>query len=804
MHRLLLALYWPALLLMTHWPKLDVDATGTGKSYGDIGVDKLLHAASFGLLTALLIGAKPFCRSASLLKQIVVGCAIATLYAYLDESTQFLVERTTSVTDMSANLMGITLIVLALGFRREPALDEHGRAWSARLVGIIWAPLMALMLLMPGFGIDVTLPLPMGPSTGAMFELRADWAAHLIGGLGLTWLLAAGRVGGVGHPWRSRILAIALGLLTAPALETLQRAVGRGFEWGDMLSHEAGVLLACLLGGAGLLVARYRPRRVHDDAHHHGRFVGHALVFSGLTLVSRFTGLVRDSYMASVFGLGGVSDAFSMGFLAPNLFRRLFGEGALTAAFIPIYAELMRRERELATRFASACMGALLIFLGGLVVVSELILLALLETRTWAPDTDLAIRLTMVMLPYMPLVCVVALIAGILQVHGRFGPGATAPILLNLTMIGATALGAIGMTSQEGLRYCAYIVGVSVVVAGFVQLIWQLVALLRYEPITLHVAGIGPSARKLLSTVLPMLLGLAVFQLNTAMDSVIAFLFSAREGGPEMLNLLGWHVAFPMQSGAVAALGWAQRLYQFPLGVFGLAIATAVFPALSHAAADATPAGRDQFRTILHHGLRLTVFIGLPASVGLWCVRVPLARLIFEHGTFSRHDALVVADILAGYATAIWAYSMIHVVTRAFYAMQDSRTPVSISTMMVGFNIALNVVLIWPLGAAGLAWSTAVTAAINVALLLGAFRTHLDRPVDATVWKGWSRTGVLSALMAAALVPVTLVYDPMTLSKSQSALMLGAMVGGGGLLFLAGAWAWRCEELLWLVRRRAR
>jgi putative peptidoglycan lipid II flippase len=541
---------------------------------------------------------------------------------------------------------------------------------------------------------------------------------------------------------------------------------------------------------------------------HQRSFVSAALTVSALTFLSRITGLLRDAYLASAFGLGGVSDAFKMGFQAPNLFRRLFGEGALTAAFIPIYTDLLRNDPPAAKRFASACLFGAAALLGAITILVEALLLIVLIKpwgEPWTSDTKLAIQLIMLMLPYMPLVCLVALLGSILQVHGRFAPSAGMPVFLNVVMLVGTfaALHMTGGHDDGSLSKATVIVGISVVVAGIVQLFTQGRLLLRHTSLTTDFSDVRKPVREMLVNFLPMLLALAVFQINTFLDSIIAFGLSPKTGGADKLHLLGFVTDFPVESGGMTALTNAQLLYQFPLGVFGLAIATAIFPALSHAAADATDLTRQRFVATLRQGLRLTVFIGLPASVGLLMVRLPLTRVLYERGRFDLEDSLRVAAIVAGFAPAIWAYSMTHVITRAFYALKDSRTPLRVSVAMVVLNLTLNLILVWPLGAAGLAWSTCVCAMLQNVVLLIMLRRYVGHSVDGTVLKGWARTLALSLLVALVLWPITHFYPPQGLSRFAVAVQLTCMVILGATVFLAGAWLTGAQELSWLKRRRS-
>jgi putative peptidoglycan lipid II flippase len=272
-----------------------------------------------------------------------------------------------------------------------------------------------------------------------------------------------------------------------------------------------------------------------------------------------------------------------------------------------------------------------------------------------------------------------------------------------------------------------------------------------------------------------------------------------------------------METGATTVLTLAQRLYQFPLGVFGIAIATAIFPALARAASgsgDQTDPGikpdggtragtvraSGEFAEILRRGLRLTLFIGLPASVGLVLVREPLTRVFFEWGEMTRGDALRSAAALAGYGSAVWAYSLTHVVTRAFYAVDDAATPLRVSVGMVGFNLVLNLLLIWPLGVAGLAWSTAISATLQSAILLVLLRKHVDRPVDAAVGRSVWRTVAISVGMGLAVAAVLWPFDLAAADKAGCLLALVAAVATGMGVVGTAAWAWRMPELGWLRR----
>ena len=810
---LALAMYWPALMVATHWPGLTVahnDLAG-----GVFQLDKIAHAIAFALLTLLL--------TLALRGRALPAMLIAAAYAAVDEYTQQWVGRQVAASDITASLIGVVATFVLIWTPARAPLSRLA-LWQviiARTVAVVVTPPLTLLVTLPAGNPFVVRFVSLFTVEPGLDKWLHFWLATV-----LTWLLVLAAPAGRNRPRLSAAIAIALLAVAAPVIEIVQRETGRGFEVADVFAHETG-LLAALAGWAGVLmwrrlwsrlqnaqpaVAPIAPVTPPDTAGStdaagtqpanptpaSSGFVGHAMTVGALTLVSRITGLGRDAVLAAVFGLGAVADAFFIGFLVPNLFRRLFGEGALSAAFIPHYTELLQQDRDLARRFATLCLTLLTIVLCALTVVGELILAWLWHATD---GESLAVRLTMIMLPYMPLICLVALIGGVLQVHRRFGPPAAAPVVLNLIMIAAALWAAMGVHDSTALDGAAVAVALSVLIAGLFQLLWQTAAMVRHAPLTFSFVGTWPTLRSMLVMMLPMLIGLAVFQINAFMDSLIAFGLSSRPGGPTHFHALGYAIHYPMHSGAVAGLQWAQRLYQFPLGVFGIAIATAIFPALAAAVGPDADRPTDQFAPILRQGLRLTVFIGLPASVGLILLRLPLSRLVYERGAFTLDDARLVATILAGYATSIWAYSMTHVLTRGFYALKDSRTPLRISLVMVGFNLTLNAVLIWPLGAAGLAWSTAISAMGQVALLLLAIRKRVPRPVNVDVLSGWGRTAGLTAMMAAALAPFILRLDLASLTFVPLAATVAGLVALGVAVVFAGAWLTGAEELTWLTRR---
>ena len=247
----------------------------------------------------------------------------------------------------------------------------------------------------------------------------------------------------------------------------------------------------------------------------------------------------------------------------------------------------------------------------------------------------------------------------------------------------------------------------------------------------------------------------------------------------------------------MASVTWAQRLYQFPLGVFGIAVATAIYPLLAKQSNDI-----DTFGSTIKRGLRLVIFIGLPASAGLLFVGEPLAVVVFQGNNFTSANAVEVGTILLGYATAVWAYSMTQILTKGFYAKDDAMVPVKVALFCVGLNFVLNILLIWtPLNTSGLAWSTAICGVLQAGTLLLLIRKYVSNPMDSSVLQSWKATTLLTIVMS---VVVWLIIENIWHSGGTWLLAFIALVAGvvaGLVVFGFGSIVLRRPELHWALGR---
>lgn len=510
-----------------------------------------------------------------------------------------------------------------------------------------------------------------------------------------------------------------------------------------------------------------------------------------LTILSRITGLVRDGCISRIFGVGAISSAFFFAFMVPNLFRRLFGDGALAASFLPVYGKLAAKDPGEARKLASLLLGTMSLALGGMVLVGEIVLMAL-ASRQESPV--LLIRLLMITLPYMPLVCVVAMLGAMLQVRGRFGPTAAAPIIMNLCMILAMIAGPFllpGTSFMDGTEHRITLVAASIIVAGMIQIAWSLFALRAAGWARNDLGSAGSALREVLRRAAPMALGLGVLQINIFVDGCIAQYPDVY--GPTILG-----IAYPLHEGAMASITFAQRLYQLPLGVFSIAFATAIFPMLARQAGDT-----GLFVSTMRRGMRQMLYTGLPASVGLMVVARPLSGVLLEGGAFGADDSVRVARVLLAYAPAVWAYALIHLYTRAFYARGEVMAPVRAALAVVGLNIVLNMTLIWtPLGEAGLGASTAICGLIQFLLLRRAMEHRLPGCMDRAVMASWARTAVATVFMLVAVLASRGLLDSLLARGIETRIAyLALLVIGGATVFLVVTWAFRMPELSWLIGR---
>jgi len=519
---------------------------------------------------------------------------------------------------------------------------------------------------------------------------------------------------------------------------------------------------------------------------------------ASLTAISRVFGLVRDICYSHFFGANQLLDAWIIAFRIPNLSRRLFGEGAASASFIPIYSKELHTNPERAAELANTVLTVLFVVLAALVLVGEagIWFYHLLFCQT--TETRLILSLSSVMLPYMLLVCMVAMIAGVLNVHRHFAAPAAAPIVLNLFII--TTILATGWLMNINARAQLFCVAVAVLVAGLAQIALQ-VAALRHCGVSIRPAWQvhAESFKRILLLMGPMVLGLTATQINTLADDLVAWWLSGSEEKGRFFEWFGLTFRYPMSRGSVSHLYYAQRLYQLPLGVLGISLATAVFPVMS---ADAGKGDLQALRKTISRGIRGAVFVAVPATLGLLIVGRPLVAAAFEHGRFTPQDTGMVVKTLVFYGLGLTAYFAQQILVRSFYALQDSTPPMRSALLAVFANFILNLALVWPLGRAGLACATAICSYLQVGILLVALRKKLGPSILAKL--PTTAVGTLLATIAMSLTAISVLAVLANLPSGRffEILRLVLVVAPAAGVYLLVARLLRMEMLGLLAGRR--
>ncbi len=449
------------------------------------------------------------------------------------------------------------------------------------------------------------------------------------------------------------------------------------------------------------------------------------------TLLSRVLGLVREQVMATFFGAGFATDAFNVAFRIPNLLRDLFAEGAMSAAFVPTFTEYHeKRGTQAAWELGAQVFLALSMVLAAVVLVGWLA--APWIVPVFAPGfgevpgkLGLTVWLTRIMLPFLPAVALAAACMGMLNARGRFAIPALAPSLLNLGMI-VVGVGLIPVMRRAG-QPAIVAMAIGVLAGGIVQLLFQLPSLFGLGfRLRLVRPLFSEGVRRVGGLMLPATIGLAATQLNLMVTTIIASMLA---------------------QGSVSWLWYAYRLMQLPIGVFGVALATVSLPALSRAAvADDMPLLKRTFTATL----RLVFLLTIPAALWLAVTSTPIIALLYEHGRFSAGDTDRTAIALIMYCIGLPAFAAVGIVSRAFYAMGDTKTPVKVSFASVALNLVLNLALMRPMGHAGLALATALTSMFSLVQLL----LYLRRRIGAFAFRATLTTTLRIAAAAglAALV----------------------------------------------------
>jgi putative peptidoglycan lipid II flippase len=500
------------------------------------------------------------------------------------------------------------------------------------------------------------------------------------------------------------------------------------------------------------------------------------------TFSSRILGFIRDMVLARLFGATPAADAFYVAFRIPSLLRELFAEGSMSAAFIPVFTEYhsLKSKRE-AWELASAAFTTLLSIIT-LVTVAGIIaapwLVQLLAPGFHASPDRLALTtlLARVMFPYLLFISLAAMAMGVLNSVRAFAVPAYAALFLNICIIGCA------LFLSPHLDEPILGVAIGVVAGGAAQFAMQLPSLrkrgllfgFRFEP------G-HPGVKRIGQLMVPSLLGMSVTQVNLTISTILASFIA----------------------GAPTYLFYGMRLIQFPLGIFGVALAMAILPTLS---AQAARGAMEELRTTLGFGLRMIVFIMFPAMLGLIFLRTPIVHLFFEHGTFTAHDTAETAMTVLCYAVGLWAFGGVRIIVAAFYSLKDTKTPAIAAAVAVVANIVFSLLLMSRLGAPGLALATALAGMVNGGILV----TVLNRRLGGVEWTSVGRSAgrVMLACLPLVLACLWVAGAQVWAHEGEWAaksVMLGVAIGLSVSGYLGVHALMRSEELdlIWgMVKRK--
>ncbi|MBN2563247.1 MAG: murein biosynthesis integral membrane protein MurJ [Phycisphaerae bacterium] len=535
------------------------------------------------------------------------------------------------------------------------------------------------------------------------------------------------------------------------------------------------------------------------------RYLGSARVIACCTFASRITGLARDVVLNHVYGQGWVQDAYNYGFLIPNLFRRLFGEGALSAVFVPTFTDVLdKRGQPVAWLLLGRVAGFMALGLAILTILLELGVLAVWHFAPGGQMRSLQIGLTAVMMPFMVGVCMLALFSSILNCVQHFTVPALLPCVLNIMIIiGVLAVGpAVGDALEEQI----YGVAVCVLVASVIQLA-IIMPVLRAHGVRFRLSSswTDPELRHMGRTFLPVLLGQGVLLFNVFFDAQICTFLTQGPEDPATGSFLAWQFKYPLEEGALSAVNNAQRLYQFPLGVLAISLATAAFPLFS---LYASRGEMGSLRSSVAQSLRLAVFVGLPSGVIMILLAEPIVSLLFQHGRFGPEQTLRAARVLQWYGLGMTAFCCQHILLRAFYSLKDTLTPMWISCYLVSLSIAMNLTLVWHAGIREMVFgiSTTIASCLHVCISVWLLRRRMEGRIGArAIAASVGRTVVASAvagLAAWALLRWTAGMDASGVGTTgaRAAQVFGPLIGAV-LAYLATARLLGMEEVRWLLSR---
>lgn len=516
-----------------------------------------------------------------------------------------------------------------------------------------------------------------------------------------------------------------------------------------------------------------------------GQIIRRTGTVGGLTLVSRIFGLIRDMVIAYAFGAANTADAFFVAFRIPNLLRRFFAEGALTISFVPVFSAYLKKDREEARVVVDVSFTVLTMVLIGVVMAGIILAPWIVDLMAYGFKDDpakyaLTVLLTRIMFPFILLVSLAGLCMGILNSVKHFAIPAAAPIMLNIGIIlGALALAKVIAPTILGLAF-------GVLIGGILQFGIHLPALWKYRLFPrLNFKASHPAVKQILPLMGASAYGAAVYQINIIVMTLLASFLA---------------------EGSVSWLWYAGRIMEFPLGIFGISLATVLLPTMSDHAADGN---HEMMRQTLNYGLRMSFFLTLPAMAGLIVLSEPITRVIFQHGTFTPLATIATSQALIYFALGLPFVAAVRVTTNAFFSVRDSRTPVMMANLAIVVNIGAAVLLMRPMAHNGLALALSISALTNFVFQIVAYRRKVGAVGFKKMVPSLMRMVTAATILAATVYTLRIMGGFFASSDSliRQITQLALCISVGVLVYPIVLFMIRSEELheMWgMVKRRLR
>lgn len=499
----------------------------------------------------------------------------------------------------------------------------------------------------------------------------------------------------------------------------------------------------------------------------------HTSTIAGFTIISRIFGFIRDILLARVLGAGLAGDAYQLAFTLPNTFRRLFAEGAFSVAFVPMYSRRLAGENgeDEAAKFAN---DVLSVFIWVLLAFSGLAMLAMpgivwllaSEFQSVPGKFDLAVFLSRVTFPYLFFISLVAMLTGLLNARSKFAPGAIAPILFNIVLIGGIGAGYYWRGGSDDDRLVVYALSAAVSLSGLAQLLYLWWEVRRAGlSFKLQMPKFTPEVKQLGMVILPATFGAGIYQISQFVDTFFAT---------------------SLPQGSLTLLKMADRLNQMPLGIVGIALGTAILPMLSrHIQSEDHQRAQD----LQADAFEMATLLTLPAAAALAICAPAFTNAFFVGGKFTMQDGAIMAQITAALVAGLPAYVIVKILNPGFFARSDTKTPVYTALISLIFNIILNVFVVRPWGIVGLAGATAASASLNCLLLYAVLHKrgwfHFTGALGARIARQLLATAIMSALLWWLMSWMLPYFSDDILTRIAA---LAILVGGGMAVYFAAGY----------------